>query len=157
MKEEEIKEKIYSAFANIAKSLGYSEVYGRIIACLIIHEGPVALSEVAQETGYSPPMVSLSIDFLETVGMVKRVKRPGDKKLYLQSSGNLLDGLKKVILVKIQNSVSTSLKEFEEYRKELKELKKKESKNLLKAIGLLEKEIRKMDEYVKNLSEMNLP
>jgi DNA-binding transcriptional regulator GbsR (MarR family) len=157
MKEEEIKEKIYSAFANIAKSLGYSEVYGRIIACLIIHEEPVSLSEVAQQTGYSPPMVSLSIDFLETVGMVKRVKRPGDKKLYLQSSGNLLDGLKKVILVKIQNSVSTSLKEFEEYRKELKELKKKESKNLLKAIDLLEKEIKKMDEYVKILSEMNLP
>jgi DNA-binding transcriptional regulator GbsR (MarR family) len=102
-------------------------------------------------------MVSLSIDFLETVGMVKRVKRPGDKKLYLQSSGNLLDGLKKVILVKIQNSVSTSLKEFEEYRKEIKELKKKESKNLFKAIDLLEKEIRKMDEYVKILSEMNLP
>jgi DNA-binding transcriptional regulator GbsR (MarR family) len=157
MKEEEIKEKIYSAFANIAKSLGYSEVYGRIIACLIIHEEPVSLSEVAQQTGYSPPMVSLSIDFLETVGMVKRVKRPGDKKLYLQSSGNLLDGLKKVILVKIQNSVSTSLKEFEEYRKEIKELKKKESKNLFKAIDLLEKEIRKMDEYVKILSEMNLP
>jgi DNA-binding transcriptional regulator GbsR (MarR family) len=157
MKEEEIKEKIYSAFANIAKSLGYSEVYGRIIACLIIHEEPVALSEVAQETGYSPPMVSLSIDFLDTVFMVKRVKKPGDKKLYLKSSGNLLDGLKKVILVKIQNSVSTSLKEFEEYRKELKELKKKESKNLLKAIDLLEKEIKKMDEYVKILSEMNLP
>ncbi len=156
MEVDNIKEKIYSTFANIAKSLGYSEVYGRIIACLIINERPVTLSEVSKETGYSSPMVSLSIDFLENVGMVKRVKRPGDKKLYLQSDGNLLDGLKKIILVKIQKSVSNSLEEFNKYKSELKEISNKESDKLLKAIETLEREIKKMDDYVKILSEVGL-
>lgn len=154
MKVDEIKEKIYSTFSNIAKSLGYSEVYGRIIACLLINEDPVTLSEVAKETGYSSPMVSLSIDFLENVGMVKRVKKPGDKKLYLQSDGNLLDGLKKVILAKIQKNVSNSLEEFDEYRSKLKKMNNKDSEKLLKAIEILENEIKKMDDYVKVLSEI---
>jgi len=151
-----IKEKIYSTFSSIAKSLGYSEVYGRIIACLLINEGPVTLSEVSKETGYSSPMVSLSIDFLENVGMIKRIKKPGDKKLYLQSDGNLLDGLKKVILAKIEKNVSNSLEEFDEYRSKLKRMNNKDSEKLLKAIEILEREIKKMDDYVKVLSEVQL-
>ena len=151
-----IKEKIYSTFSNIAKSLGYSEVYGRIIACLLINESPVTLSEVSKETGYSSPMVSLSIDFLETIGMVKRIKKPGDKKLYLQSDGNLLDGLKRVILTKIQKNVLNSLQEFDEYKSKLKIMNNKDSEKLMKAIKILEREIKKMDDYVKVLSKVQL-
>jgi DNA-binding transcriptional regulator GbsR (MarR family) len=156
MKENEIKEKIYSTFANIANSLGYSEIHGRIIACVLINEGPVALTDIAKETGYSSSMVSLSTDFLETVGMVKRIKKPGDRKLYLQSNGSLLDGLKRAILVRIDKSVSNSLQEFDAYKKELKKLKESESEKLLKAIEKLEGEINKMDGYVKVLSKVKL-
>jgi len=156
MEANEIKEKIYSTFSNIAKSLGYSEVYGRIIACLLINESPVTLSEVSKETGYSSPMVSLSIDFLENVGMVKRIKKPGDKKLYLQSDGNLLNGLKKVILAKIEKNILNSLEEFDEYRSKLKKMNNKDSEKLLKAIEILEREIKKMDDYVKVLSKVQL-
>jgi len=157
MKEDIIKGKIYSTFANIANSLGYSEVYGRIIACLLTHDGPIPLSEVAKETGYSSSMVSLSIDFLETVDMVKRIKKPGDRKLYLQADGSLLDGLKRAILVKIEKNISNSLQEFDGYKKELSKLKGKESERLLKAIDKLENEVRRMEMYVKILSKIKTP
>ena len=151
-----IKEKIYSTFANIASSLGYSEVHGRIIACLLIHKGPSSLSEVAKETGYSTSMVSLSVDFLETVGMVKRVKKPGDRKLYLESNGSLLDGLRRAIIVRVEKNISTSLQEFDEYKKEIKKLKGKESKGSLKAIEKLENEIKRMEKYIKVLSKFKI-
>ena len=157
MDTEKIREQIFSTFANIAKTIGYSEVYGRIIACLLIHQEPVALTDVSRETGYSSSMVSLSIDFLETVGMVKRIKKPGDRKLYLQSNGSLLDGLKKAILVKIEKNVSTSLQEFENYKHRLKRMKGEERNRLLRAIETLEKEIKRMDKYVKILSKVKLP
>jgi DNA-binding transcriptional regulator GbsR (MarR family) len=157
MKEDVIREKIFSTFADVAKSLGYSEIYGRIIACLLVHDEPVPLTEVARETGYSSSMVSLSIDFLETVGMVRRVKKPGDRKLYLQSTGNLLDGLRKAILLKIEKKIPSSLQEFEKYEKELKQLEGKESKRLLKAMKTLEKEIKRMYRYVKVLSKIKPP
>jgi DNA-binding transcriptional regulator GbsR (MarR family) len=156
MEENEIKEKIYSTFANIANSLGYSEVYGRIIACLLINGGAVSLNDISKETGYSPSMVSLSVDFLETIGMIKRVKKPGDKKLYLQSTGTLLDGLKKVILMRIEKNVSNSLQQFDEYRKEIKKLRNKESEKLLKAVEILEKEIKRMNDYINILSKIQL-
>jgi DNA-binding transcriptional regulator GbsR (MarR family) len=154
---EKIREQIFSTFAEIAKNLGYSEVYGRIIACLLVHQEPVALTQVAKETGYSSPMVSLSVNFLDTVGMIKRVKRPGDRKLYLQSNGNLLDGLKKAVLVKIEKNVFTNLQEFENYKEQLKQIKGEERNGLLKAIETLEKEIKRMDMYVKILSNIKMP
>lgn len=157
MKESEIREKIFSTFANIANSLGYSEVYGRIIACLLMHDEPISLSQVAKETNYSSSMVSLSIDFLDTIGMVKRIKKPGDRKLYLQSNGSLLDGLKKALLVRVKKNISNSLQKFDGYKKELKRLKGKESKKLLKAVGKLESEIRRMNKYIKVLSQLKLP
>ena len=46
-----IKEKIYSTFADTASSLGYSDVHGRIIGCLMVYENPISLSEIAKETG----------------------------------------------------------------------------------------------------------
>jgi DNA-binding transcriptional regulator GbsR (MarR family) len=151
-----IKEKIYSTFANTATSLGYSEIHGRIIACLLINEGPVSLSVVAKETGYSPSMISLSVDFLETVGMVKRVKKPGDRKLYLESSGSLLDGLRKALIVRVDKNISGSLQEFEEYKKEINSSKDQTSKSLLNAIDRLETEIKKMEKYIKVLSKIKL-
>jgi DNA-binding transcriptional regulator GbsR (MarR family) len=156
METEKIREQIFSTFASIAKDIGYSEVYGRIIACLLIHQEPVTLNDVAKETGYSAPMVSLSVDFLETVGMIKRVKKPGDRKLYLQSNGSLLDGLKKAILVKLENNVSTSLQEFEKYKEQLKNIKGDEEKKLLKAIETLKKEIKRMDNYMRVLSKIKM-
>ena len=157
MKEEKIREKIYSSFADIANSLGYSDVYGRVIACLLTHDTPISLSQVAKETRYSPSMVSLSIDFLESVGMVKKIKKPGDRKLYLQSDGNLLDAVKKIILAKIEKKIMNSLEEFKGYKDELKRMRSEESKRLLKAIDILEKEIRRTNRYVRILSKVKLP
>ncbi len=153
---DKIKEKIYSTFANTANSLGYSEIHGRIIACLLIHDDPISLTEIARETGYSSSMISLSVDFLETVGMVKRVKKPGDRKLYLKSNGSLLDGLRKALLVRIEKNISGSLQEFDDYKKEIKNSKAKNSERLINAIEKLENEIKKMDKYIKVLSKYKL-
>ena len=151
-----IKERIYSTFTDTASSLGYSEVHGRIIGCLMIHDIPMSLSDIAKETGYSASMVSLSVDFLQTVGMIKKIKKPGDRKLYLESDGNLLDGLRKAVLARIEKKIFNSLQEFDEYKKEIKKSKKKNAKTLLRSIDRLEKEMKKMEKYVKILSKFKL-
>jgi peptidoglycan hydrolase CwlO-like protein len=49
----------------------------------------------------------------------------------------------------LREKVSSTLEEFEEY--------KEESERLLKAINILEKEIRRTSRYVKILSKVKLP
>ena len=73
--EKEIEEKILDRFAEVASSIGYSPLHGKIIGVLIVRGKPMSLQEVAKATGYSSSMVSLSLDLLELLGIIKKGKK----------------------------------------------------------------------------------
>jgi len=115
-----IKNKIFSTFADLASSLGYSPVHGKIIGALLVAGEPLSLQELAKETGYSSSMVSLSLDLLEVLGVVKKVKKTADRKLYVELSGDLVASLKNAMVMRIKKSIEDSLTEFSYNREQLK-------------------------------------
>src|SRR3989338_6954511 len=128
-----IEEKIYSTFASIASSIGYSEVHGRIIAALLVSNRQLSLNEIAKKTGYSLAAISISLDLLEIVGMFKKIKNPKDRKVYARLEGDMIVGLRNAMLFKLQKEIYNTLVELEKYKKQESF---RESKN---AIGKLEK------------------
>ena len=142
------EKEIYSLFSNVATSLGYSDVHGRIIAALLVAGKPLSLEELSRRIGYSTSSVSLSLDFLELLGVAKRVKKIKDKKLYVELKGDLLDCLRKVVLFKTQKNIEETLKEFDKIEK---------SKETNKTIKILEKEIKRLEKYINLLSKVKLP
>ena len=126
MKNDAIKEtesKILNTFAGVASTIGYSPIHGKILACLLIKGRPVALQDIAKITGYSVSMVSISIDFLEISGIVKRIKKSGDRKLYIQIQGDLLEALKVLILTKVEKGINNSLMDFEEEKRRIAKIR----------------------------------
>lgn len=152
----DIEKDIYSSFASIASTIGYSEIHGRIIAALMVSNKRLSLQELAKKTGYSISTLSLSLDLLEFFGMIKKVKDAGDRKLYIVLHGDLLEGLKKAFTVKIQKSITESLNRFNEYRESLKSSKDADRKKVMNVLNILEEEIRKLDGYVNLLSKMKI-
>ena len=146
-----IEKDIYSTFANVASTMGYSEIHGRIIAALLVSDGELSLDKLSKKIGYSGSSVSISLDLLELLGMIKKIKKPGDRKLYVKLEGSLLSGLKKAFLIRIRKSVDDTLGKFEEYKKELK---KSKEKTLLKTIKKLENEIKKLERYLNLVSRL---
>lgn len=144
--DKDAEKKIYSLFSNVTSALGYSEVHGRILAALLVSEGPLSLEELADRIGYSAASVSLSLDFLELLEVIKRIKKPNDKKLYMEIEGDLLDCLKKVILFKTRKNVEDTLEEFEKY---------KDSGN--SSVEILEKELKRIKKYIDLLSKVDIP
>jgi len=155
--EKEIRKKIFSTFSDVAGSIGYSPLHGEIIGILLVKNKPLSLQEIAKETGYSPGMISLSLDLLEVLGVVKKIKKSGDRKLYVQLSGDLLECLKSAILIKVEKNIQNSLTDFDETKKQLKNLKEDEKRRVLETINILEKEIRRRNSYVNMLSKIRLP
>lgn len=153
----EIKKNIYSAFSEIASSIGYSDIHGRIIAALLVFNKKLPLQDLAKETGYSISTISLSLDLLESLGMVKKIKNAGDRKLYVELKGNLLEGLKKAFMIKLQKNITEVLTNFENYKGTLKKVKDEEGKKVLRVLNILEKEIRRLDAYINLLSKLKLP
>ncbi len=156
MQAKEIERNIYSLFADIASSLGYSEVHGRIIAALLVKGGKLSLQELAKETGYSPSMVSLSLDFLEIFGIIKKVKKVGDRKLYVELQGNLLSALRKAFITRIGKNVELTLTKFKELRKELETAEGKEKEDVLRTLTILEKEVKRLQKYLKIVEKIKI-
>lgn len=152
----EIKKDIYSTFSEIASSIGYSEIHGRIIAALLVSDRKLSLPDLAKETGYSISTISLSLDLLEFLGMIKKIKKAGDRKLYVELQGDLLEGLKRAFILKLQKSISNSFNSFGKYKEALKNSNDKDKKKVMDVLTTLEKEIEKLDSYIKLLSKLKL-
>lgn len=153
----EIEKRILNTFSELARSMGFSPIHGNIIGSLIIGGGSLSLQEMAKKTGYSISMISLSMDLLEILGIVKKVKKPRDRKLYIELDGDLLESLKKIFLMRVKKGISDSLLGFERGKERLENLHGKNKKDVLKAIETLEKETKRLEKYMGLLSEIKLP
>ncbi|RLJ07429.1 MAG: hypothetical protein DRP12_02270 [Candidatus Aenigmatarchaeota archaeon] len=134
--------RIYEIFSSVARSMGYSPVHGKIIGVLLVKNRPVSLKELARETGYSTSMISLSLDLLEIFGIVKKFRK--DRNLWIQLQGDLLSCLKRAFLLKLKKSI-------QDCRKELEEEREKARKEEKLAIEKLQKELKRLENYLKIL------
>ena len=145
---ESAEEKIHSTFASVATSLGYSEVHGRIISALLIADKPLSMDELIKQTKYSSASISLSLDLLEILGIVKKMKDRGDRKLYARIEGDLIEGLRNAMIMKLQKEISSTLAELNSL---------KTSAKTKKMVAIVEKEVRRLHEYFQHLSEVKVP
>jgi len=139
------EDKIHSTFASVVKSMGYSEVHGRIISSLFVADKELSLQELSKRTGYSIPSISISLDMLEMLGIIKKKKKVGDRKLYVKLEGDLLEGLRRALLLKVQKELTLTMNELDDYRNKKKGIKK------------LEKEIRRLEKYINSLAAVEIP
>ncbi|NIO23104.1 MAG: hypothetical protein GTN38_03710 [Candidatus Aenigmarchaeota archaeon] len=153
----EIEKKIFNTFGEVAKSIGFSPIHGNIIAALMVKGESLSLQDLARKTGYSVSMVSLSLDLLEILGIIKKIKKPTDRKLYIELGGDLLESLKRILLMRINKNISDSLLEFEQSKKRMEKLQGENKRDVLKAINTLESEINRLKRYVDLLSDIRLP
>jgi len=149
----EMESRIYSIFSDVASCIGYSPIHGKIIGALLVN-GEMTLEQIAKKTGYSIGMISLSLDLLDTLGVVRKNRKSGDRKLYATLSGDLLGCLKKVFVARLEKGIENSLKEMENGKKQLKNVRATEKEKISKTIDILEKEIRKLGKYVKLFSDI---
>jgi len=154
---DEVKKNIYSAFSNTASSMGYDEVHGRTIAALILNGGEMSLQELSKETGYSSSSISLSLDLLEILGIIDKVKKQGDRKLYVKMKGDILGGLKQAVLIQIQKAISGTIESLRRYEKKLIEMEDDGSDDVLDGLGTLNKQMERLERYVDKLAEVKIP
>lgn len=155
--EAEIYSKVFSTFSEVASSIGYSPLHGKIIGVLLVKNRPVSLQELSGLTGYSTSMLSLSLDLLEVLSVVRKVKKEADRNLYITLAGDLLECLKRAITIKVEKSIQNSLADFEEGKKELAKLNTKEKAEVLASLEILENQIKRLNRYVSLLSKISLP
>lgn len=154
---DQIEKKVNDTFAGVASSIGFSPIHGKIIGALLVGGKTMSLQKLAKKTGYSTSMISLSLDLMELLGIISKVKKTADRKLYVELNSNLLECLKNTLIIRINKNVSGSLEEFEKCRKRLESLSGENKEKALNGIDTLEREIKRLKNYIKMLSDISLP
>lgn len=67
-------------FCMIAEQDGFPRIAGRIMAFLLVNEGPYTLDELAEELQISKTSASTNARLLEQHGIIERVLKPGDRR-----------------------------------------------------------------------------
>ena len=75
----------------------------------------------------------------------------------VQLQGDLLECLRMAIMVRIQNSITDSVQEFEESRQALKRFKGERKQKAMHTLTVLEKQINRLSRYINELSKVELP
>ena len=153
----QIEADIINEISSVTETMGYSKTHGRILAVLLMSDGPVSLSKLSKHTKYSLSSVSISLDFLELLGLVKKFRHPGDRQVYVELTGDLLDALRKLVLIKIQQGLGQAEGKIRTFVSDLNNPKTEEERKLAKSLKKLNYELNRLETYMNSLAKIPLP
>ena len=79
------------AWVSMAKLFSFSPSTARVCALLILAPEPLSPVEIAEQLGVSRGNVSMCLKELRGWGVVQRVPRPGDRREFYESRGDLFE------------------------------------------------------------------
>lgn len=137
MSVENAKRIMMGHFASTARKFGLSELYGYIYGVLFFEDGPMSLGEIAERTGYSLSHVSSALKFLENLGLVVRIKKPGDRKAYYKAVKNIQEWRRAAYYKRILEDVRETRESLLKALKELEGEDGKEAERIRESVELL--------------------
>lgn len=72
-----------------AQDLGFSRIAGQILVCLYLTEEDCPLEQIEEDLGLSKASVSISARQLESMGLLKRCWKQGDRRSFYRTADNL--------------------------------------------------------------------
>ncbi|NHJ47557.1 MAG: hypothetical protein FK733_07205 [Asgard group archaeon] len=130
--EKTAKEDFIEFLTNLCRLNGYDELSSRIIALLYIEPKEISLEELAKNTGYSLSAVSMTMKSLDNLGMIKRMRKPGTRKVFFYFEKNFMGKIVEFLSRKLESYIRAT-KEIlpniiEKYNEEKTEQAKMEQK-----------------------------
>lgn len=152
MKIDEMDKEFIEFYQTASRVQGADPSLGTILAVLYLEPEEISMEELAEKTGYSLASICNKLKMFEPAGFVKRIRKPGTKKIFFRAEKNVLEIMKKGLTMK-QNLVINLAKEripriVNKYKKtKLSEKQKKK----LRIIEGYYKEMLKFEVFIKEM------
>jgi DNA-binding transcriptional regulator GbsR (MarR family) len=152
---ETAKSEFIALICSINKAKGLDEPHSCMIGILYAEPKEVSLEELAHRTGYSLSAVSTAMKFLERTGLVRRVRKPGSRKVYFFMEKDLIvsfiDAMKKIhetALLRAKSAVPGIIERYRNRKGPKEELRIIENyyRQLLTVEGILKGFISKLED-----------
>lgn len=109
----DIRRRLIEVGGRTSQDLGLGRIFGQILVYLYLQEGECCLDLIGQELGLSKAAISVAIRQLESLGMVKRVWKQGDRKKYYRTVDGIGEALKEGLLTFVRQKMQTAGSELD--------------------------------------------
>ena len=155
---EGIEKEFVDILAESGRMQGMDPLLSTIFARLYVQPEEMAMEALAKDTGYSLASISTKVKLLEAFGMVRRVKKPGTKKVFLTAQKDILEMWKQQLMKKervlfrlVKEKMPSIIEKYKERKKPQEKEKLAQVENYYKQILLLEKVLKEMVERLEEL------
>ena len=96
-----------------SQDLGLGRILGQILVYLYLTEGECSLDQIGEELGLSKAAVSVAARQLESLGLVRRVWKRGDRKNYYRTADNIATALQQGLLAFVRQKIQGTTTELD--------------------------------------------
>jgi DNA-binding transcriptional regulator GbsR (MarR family) len=86
---DEFDREVMEFMTRLGRAYGLDDLSAKVIGLLYTEPEEIPMEDIAKRTGYSLASISNTMRMLETIGMVRRMKKPGTKKVFFYMEKNL--------------------------------------------------------------------
>jgi DNA-binding transcriptional regulator GbsR (MarR family) len=86
---DEIRLKLVDTGGRLAQDIGMSRIVGQVVVYLYLIDGDCSMDKIEKDLGLSKAAVSIAARQLETLGLIKRTWKRGDRKTYYRTAENI--------------------------------------------------------------------
>jgi DNA-binding transcriptional regulator GbsR (MarR family) len=99
-------EKEFTQFTvNVMQEMGFEPLSAKLFSIIFLEPEEISLDELVNRTGYSLPSICNKMRIMESMGLVKRVKRPGTKKVYYFAEKDFIEMMKFKINIAFEKEI----------------------------------------------------
>lgn len=117
---EQVRKRLIEVGGRTAQDLGLGRVVGQILVHLYLSPGECSLDDIARDLGLSKAAVSIAARQLESLGLLRRSWKSGDRKTYYRTADDIASALHQGLLTMVRTKMSLLATELQHAESELK-------------------------------------
>jgi DNA-binding transcriptional regulator GbsR (MarR family) len=114
----EIRSRLIEVGGRTSQDLGLGRIVGQILVYLYLRNGDCSLDTIGEDLGLSKASVSVAVRQLESLGLVRRAWRKGDRKAYYRTADDIASALQNGLLRFVRQKMQVVGRELN-YAKEI--------------------------------------
>lgn len=115
-----VRRRLTEVGGRTAQDLGLGRIVGQVLVHLYLTPAEQSLEDIAKELELSKAAVSIASRQLESLGLLRRSWKSGDRKTYYRTADDIASALHQGLLMMVRNKMSLLATELQQAETELK-------------------------------------
>lgn len=117
---EAVRKRLTEIGGRTAQDLGLGRIVGQILVHLYLSPAEQSLEDIARDLGLSKPAISIAARQLESLGLLRRSWKAGDRKTYYRTADDIASALHQGLLMLVRNKMGLLAGELQQAESLLK-------------------------------------